>query len=463
MSNNTGIDSTTANARQVAFIKKCIKDLDNNIIKKIYDPNNNFNNDKETNYLKPVILIAFDKQFPTEFENVKCKDCHSQYTSDGWAGYRHIHGLDSSYYIAQKNYECKCSHLGKRTACNLMPLLPPFFSLHYPYTLTQKSGVTNELITMMMHDLMNGRSFGEIGRLISSFRANKYMNFRARFGAYSTDVQGKKGKKDLFFGTMDDSDGYNQLLQPSDFYLRQLFHDYYEEVEEHLEESYHNTPIHAVQSIDCTFNYNERAKDFDNTTGKHTSIKEDKLFIAMGGDGQISYFKKLEKEDKVNVKTILTAMKVRCDRLNCPYPLYITCDNAKAWEKTIHDIFPGATVLQDVKHLINRIIEKTKKANRFYSVFGEEIHKCFFENDVTVVSRNKKVYKVKGKFKPPNEIIRCMQNIIEDYRAKSEGDLFLEGFDETANTQKEIINLYISDPLIDHLHVIETSDGKFLL
>jgi hypothetical protein len=184
----------------------------------------------------------------------------------------------------------------------------------------------------------------------------------------------------------------------------------------------------------------------------------------MGGDGTISAVEHLEKEDSENVTRILENMKEKCKKLGCPFPLYFCTDNTNAWADTINKVFPNARVCQDIKHLINRIVEKTAKSSAYYSNFAKEVHGAFCDPDTTVTDRNGKVWVVAGLLKPPAEIIRLLEQIKNNYRILPEGEkLFLKDFDTVFENQKKVITKHVFDPIINNSHVTENTDGYFSL
>ena len=153
-------------------------------------------------------------------------------------------------------------------------LAAPWLALYYPFVLTKRNACHKEIITLMMNDLLKGKSFNEIGRNISSFRSVEYMDARAKWAAIKNCLESSPrinfdGKPiDLpDFGAMDEFEAYNQQLQPTVDYLIDLFCNYYHTVKNDVEASIKNVAVGLVQSIDCTFNYMERAKVRNVETG----------------------------------------------------------------------------------------------------------------------------------------------------------------------------------------------------
>jgi len=96
----------------------------------------------------------------------------------------------------------------------------------------------------------------------------------------------------------------------------------------------------------------------------------------------------------VDVKTQLLKLKVKCDSLGVTYPRHFCVDDCCAQRNTILSIFPNATVTQDLKHLINRLVEKLSKGSKYYGAATIELHDVFTNGKITVESRNGKLYKI---------------------------------------------------------------------
>ena len=68
-------------------------------------------------------------------------------------------------------------------------------------------------------------------------------------------------------------------------------------------------------------------------------------------------------------------------RLNCPIedcPEYFVVDNAHdGFQNLVNEHFPGAKIFQDLKHLINRLIECCKKTSPLYVDFSKKLHGAF--------------------------------------------------------------------------------------
>ena len=78
-------------------------------------------------------------------------------------------------------------------------------------------------------------------------------------------------------------------------------------------------------------------------------------------DGQIITME--EGKDNVHefVEKQLEAYKKFCDKYQIPYPKYITVDDSVQSAKMLKGIFPDILVRQDIKHVVNRLVEQMSK------------------------------------------------------------------------------------------------------
>ena len=68
------------------------------------------------------------------------------------------------------------------------------------------------------------------------------------------------------------------------------------------------------------------------------------------------------------MKEALLKIKEKCIRLGTPFPEWICVDNVRNDENTVHEVFPLCKVVQDVKHLINRVVENLSKKSEVYAI-----------------------------------------------------------------------------------------------
>ena len=109
-------------------------------------------------YAKPCYVFAPHIQYPNSFKNFKCDECgECSLKSKGWQSNpigRYVHDIDTSVYLVSRVYICSfCSKSGpKKTYSfnNLFHQLPNFIKVLFPFTLTQKSGYTDRLLSLLV-------------------------------------------------------------------------------------------------------------------------------------------------------------------------------------------------------------------------------------------------------------------------------------------------------------------------
>ena len=126
-------------------------------------PNKAFNSDSldvDKFYVKPVIYLAPDHNFPGL--TIPCNEptCSGHYTNKGHAQDRVIHGLNSEVFLLQCNYQCslgkKCTNSQKQySSFELVKTnrCPEYVSTAYKNQiyLSHNSGVTTDLLTTILN------------------------------------------------------------------------------------------------------------------------------------------------------------------------------------------------------------------------------------------------------------------------------------------------------------------------
>jgi hypothetical protein len=179
-----------------------------------------------------------------------------------------------------------------------------------------------------------------------------------------------------------------------------------------------------VQSFDHTHNISKRTRDYD--TGpepercdlhgkhhpKHVAIQEEGLLISMGANGQIDCVIPTKSTGKDEVKDMLFRLKRKCDDRGAPYPTWFCVDDVRAQEKTIKDVFPNADVVQDVKHLVNRLVEQLCKSHPLYGRICEKIHGAVGgDGKQSVIDRNGQSREVSRMLRQPQDMINKLNQV----------------------------------------------------
>lgn len=164
-----------------------------------------------------------------------------------------------------------------------------------------------------------------------------------------------------------------------------------------------------------------------------------------------------------DIKVGLKQIKKKCENLRSSHPSFVTVDDCCSDRATIQAIFPGAVVLQDLKHLIGRLVKQLSVRSLLYGDACKKLHGIFVGRDMTVKSRSGEFVSVAGRLLDPATQEKNLDEWITQYKGL-DSSLFLEGFDNAATNQKDHIRKgCLQDPILDGLHYIELSDGKMYL
>jgi hypothetical protein len=138
------------------------------------------------------------------------------------------------------------------------------------------------------------------------------------------------------------------------------------------------------------------------------------------------------------VKEGLKAIKAKCDRLGAPYPEYIVVDDAVASEKGIHEVFPLAIVVQDLKHLINRLVKEMRKSSPAYGGACEMLHGALSGGQTTVLSRTGSLHKIPAELPTAEILVAQLDKCIRDIR-RLDREIFTPDFEDAVRKQKNVI------------------------
>jgi hypothetical protein len=165
-----------------------------------------------------------------------------------------------------------------------------------------------------------------------------------------------------------------------------------------------------------------------------------------------------------DVKSMLVDIKKKCDRLGCSYPIVFNVDDAPAMEKTIKSIFPDARVTQDIKHLVNRMVEKLSKMRPLYGQMCIDLHQAITgSQEVSVIDRTGKARRVRAPLPSRETMKENLNRVVNNYK-RLDSELFLKDFDKVMNTQiKNIDKGYVDEIYLNEEHYLELGDGKFVL
>jgi hypothetical protein len=112
--------------------------------------------------------------------------------------------------------------------------------------------------------------------------------------------------------------------------------------------------------------------------GGYYKANANAMLIAMNRRGQVLAHKCTVESKKEDTIALLSNIKKRCDKNQWTYPKYVVVDDCCSSRNTINKVFPEANVRQDMKHLINRILECTSKVRtiRYFCLY----YRPFYNN-----------------------------------------------------------------------------------
>lgn len=247
------------------------------------------------------------------------------------------------------------------------------------------SAVTKELLTILVGDILTAKTFDDVANTIATHRMAKYFNLRL---IYNESIEIRKNMSRFdgsditeypVFSTLEEKEGYNDTLAPHSKYLTEVFTKYHENYSDLISACRNHIIPHKVQSLDFTFNIAKRTKGKD---GK--SIEKNSMLFSMNGTGQVSAFVRGINESYESIRPLLLELKNRCITLEMPeedWPEYFFVDNATdGIQNLFREFFPRAQALQDMKHIINRLLELCKKSSSSYVDFSRKLHGSFSGN-----------------------------------------------------------------------------------
>jgi hypothetical protein len=139
------------------------------------------------------------------------------------------------------------------------------------------------------------------------------------------------------------------------------------------------------------------------------------------------------------LKEALKAIKAKCIRINAPFPEFIVVDDAVASDKGIHEVFPLAVVVQDLKHLINRLVKELRKSSPAYGSACEMLHGALTGGQTTVLSRTGTMHKIPAELPTAEILVEQLDKCIRDI-SRLDPQIFTPDFEDAVRKQKNVIN-----------------------
>lgn len=277
----------------------------------LYHPSTRFqcrgNLDISLYYTHDVLVCAPHLQYPDV--NISCECGQGIYRPKQWSDRRVIHGRDQPVTLLQYRYRCDRCHknmvageLVKTEKC------PDLLRLQYTslYYLTSNSGVTGDVLQLILDGAVSKQSFEDIQMQLSTFRKNAYLEARTHFELakdFFCRARGVNLDDMPQFSAMDDPECYNvSTTEPQASYIIDVFLAVVAEFKDPLASAFDKRPPFPVISIDHTFNVAKRTVDFvpalpperlpSGTTGhnSYSPVEKNALLIVMGANGEVSMF-----------------------------------------------------------------------------------------------------------------------------------------------------------------------------
>jgi len=245
--------------------------------------------------------------------------------------------------------------------------VPDYVRILFPFFEKHKSLVHEDLMTFITTDALTGKTFSEIGKGICNFRINDYLRKRSFYLSIMKKyhVNTITGVVSLpFFSKFDDEEGFNEILQPTDQYLVDFFEDYVTGHQKFIDDAQDAIPFCPVISTDHTFRVQSKTLDYHERGAQPSS--ENAFFTIMNGNLQVQQYRSTvgTSADGEGWQQDMKALKTKIDIYNAnitvgkvPYPTYCCVDNCCSQRQKIQEVFPDIIVIQDGKHIINRLLD----------------------------------------------------------------------------------------------------------
>ena len=475
----------------------------------------------ENFYKKKVIVVAPHKNFTYYKDEFKCCKCNKTVSPKGWSqDVRMIHDLDRSLYALFYQYQCLsngCVYKNKRfhafTRTNdddekeFIMNMPQALRDMYGITLTAKSGFTSKIVQYIVDNSLTSMSFYSMGVGIQSMRVQSYLQRKKLYYTYAQFYVDKAKRDYAFhknddklresirklstFSAMHDRNGYNELMRPSDNFIIRIFIDYAKDHSATINTFIENIPVFPTISIDHTFKSLQRTYEIDARSDKHKALDKKALMTGIFGNGQLAFCIPCKGETNESVAIGLKQIFKRAAEQKKPPPRIVWVDDCCSSRKFIQDLYQKEgydvayatengfkldksnklfpVVAQDMKHLINRILNKTNTTSRLYVDFSGEIHSVFSET-IKVFDRLRDLTKIHDRVLPSKELLIKLEKVVNRYKnlddeciKAKEQSLFKPEFDNTYENQKyHILNCVTDFPTNEvALDPFDTSNPEF--
>jgi hypothetical protein len=183
---------------------------------------------------------------------------------------------------------------------------------------------------------------------------------------------------------------------------------------------------------------------------------------------QIEWHSNTQGTKGKDIQDGLRAIKSKCERLNVPYPCCFWVDDCCKMRKTIEEVFPNSVTRQDIKHIINRIVEQLSKKSACYGDACRKLHSVVVGGEMSVIDRTGQLRAVPQLLDHRDIIIGRLREWEAQYK-RLDPSLFLSDFTTTFKNQLHhfalgcVDDVTIAQGQSAPRHFLEMTDGKFVL
>jgi len=211
-----------------------------------------------------------------------------------------------------------------------------------------------------------------------------------------------------------------------------------------------------------TMSFNEQTREY------FSDADENALSIIMSLEGQILSMSRGKDSSHRFVMLQLTQYLDKCANKELIMPKYVTVDDCCTMRDSIEKTFAAfdqtVVVLQDVKHLINRLIEQLLKTHKEYTSCCSEIHRAIVGSKQPFQSSNGKSIMYPSKLDNGDVIIRRVNGVIAHFYKEGWGGVFKTEFSAAwVRQQVHFTKGCCNDIVINNKHYYEAETGIFKL
>ena len=282
---------------------------------------------------------------------------------------RVLYGTHTCTLLVSCCYKCACGH--QITACHPDILKMLKGKIDIPFFLTHKNGFTSDLAAMLEDLVDSGLSFEQIENLIKRQYKTTYDLFEINFWRNS-EVRKNRGLIreqtsfvfPKFYGENFPCPGNNILI---DIFLKHFFQD--EQVYIDAMSSLSAKTISCDHTFKSVCNIGYRRQEDGNWVTQYNSI-----FCTLNEKGEVLSWQFTKSESFPEVRDMFVEIKERLENNDLDH---ICIDNCCKWQSLLNEIFPEASVKQDLFHAVQRFVKTLKKRDPIQRDVAADFGKIF--------------------------------------------------------------------------------------